>query len=98
MRLIAISAFLGVPNRPITVQRGCTAEEWGQMAMRTRTGHPHAFHDYKGRGGRTVAERNALKPRKCDFCSEDIITDAKGIKKHAVACEKELEEKTTPHE
>ena len=45
-----------------------------------------------------MAERNALKPRKCDFCSEDIITDAKGIKKHAVACEKELEEKTKPRE
>ena len=45
-----------------------------------------------------MAECNALKPRKCDFCFESFITDAKGIKIHAVACEKELEEKTTPDE
>ena len=55
-----------------------------------------AMHYIYSREEKKMAERNALKPRKCDFCFEEHITDAKGIKAHAIVCEKTLEAQTKP--
>lgn len=75
------------------VCEGCFYSAWIPVETEQECAfvHPHAGEhvrcDYCWLKEQYMAERNAVKPRKCMKCYREIETTAKGIAEHAKACD-----------